>query len=68
MTQDALKRKYLGGFCSLAVVNSILFDDKITTSNKVIALAAARKIAAENGRTRVYVSDWEEALKKVREG
>lgn len=68
MTQDAMKRKYLGGFCTLAVVNSILFDDTIPTNHKVKALEIAHKAAITDGRKHVWWTDWEDALKQVEKG
>ena len=63
-----MKRKVLGGICSLAVVNSILFDDSISSAQKQKALELAKKSAAEDGRHRIWVEDWEWALKKIKDG
>ena len=54
-----LKRNYLMSFCSLNVVNTILFYDKPDGPKLV---EKAKEIAKSKGRNRIWVEDWEDAL------
>lgn len=61
------KRKYLSGFCSANVINSILYDDLIPGMDKPKALQVARQLAQLRGSYRVYIDDWEKACRVVEE-
>jgi len=58
-----IKRAYLSSFCSTQVVNTVLFNQDWSAGEKMRILEKAKKIAKKKGRSRVFVEDWEQAIK-----
>ena len=59
-----IRRNWLMGFCSIAVVNAVLYDP-MTDAQKFKILERAKQIAKAEGRYRVYVEDWQQALDEM---
>jgi len=66
-TLEGMRRNTLNALCSQQVINSILYDSTLPQIVKTKTFEIAKKIANNKNRHRVYIEDWEEALRQVKE-
>jgi len=64
MTKE--RKAFFRSFCSGQVVDTLFYNKDFTWETKMKILDKSKKIAKEYGRSRVYVSDWEEAKRKIK--
>ena len=66
-TQVNARKAFFGAFCSSQLVNLIFYNMDYEWQTKMKILDQAKKIAKSVGRERVYLSDWQEARKRILE-
>ena len=60
------KKSYFRSFCSGQLVDLIFYNKDYTWDEKMKILEEAKKLAKANGRTRIYIPDWQEAERRLK--
>lgn len=62
----SMRKSYFRSFCSPELANFLATNDNWTFEQKNKILAFAKKIAYEDGRVKVWIQDFQYALRQLR--